>query len=197
MSTNDEPKSRDDLLKKYQEQTEEKSRDYSKAAASSITTPSEDEQKKRGIAEGIISDLANQRSEIDVIKQAIQVLSSQQNEIAKMLNQQTQILNQLSQGTTAANPEIPKQGLNLDSINALGEVAEKLANVWKAYKGGDTTQDNFTQTIVDRSKKEAIESLDIVSLINQKVKKSLVNDIAGNVAGHVLNDTTETSHAPQ
>jgi len=197
MSTNDESKSPEDLLKKYQKQTKEEPRDYSQASKSSITSVGEDEQKKRGIAEGIISDLANQRSEIDVIKQAIQVLSSQQNEIAKMLNQQTQVLNQISQGTTAANPQMPKEGLNMESINALGEVAEKLANVWKAYKGGDTMQDNFTQQIVDRSKKEAFESLDIVSLINQKVKKSLVNDIAGNLAGNVLSDNTESSHAPQ
>jgi len=195
MSTNDESKSPDDLLKKYQEQTEENSRDYSKAATSSITSPSEDKQKKRGMAEGIISDLANQRSEIDVIKQAIQVLSSQQNEIAKMMNQQTQVLNQLSQGTTAASPELPAKGLNLDSINALGEIAEKLANVWKTYKGGEVAPSFIDQEYInDQVKKSVMGNFEVGEALISNLKSKLVNKA---VASQVSDAMKENSHAPE
>jgi len=196
MSTNDDAKSPEDLLKKYQEQ--EKSRDYSQASKSSITSVGEDEQKKRGIAEGIISDLANQRSEIDVIKQAIQVLSSQQNEIAKMLNQQTQILNQLSQGTTAANLQMPAQGMNLDSINALGEIAEKLANVWKTYKGGDSSPALIDQETINREMQSAFfDNLNTGKSINNFVKDALKKKATKEILSSTMEQLGKDDHSPQ
>ena len=77
----------------------------SRAEFSNITTNEED--NKRSIAEGIIQDLGNQRIDIDATKQAIQ-------QIAVQINQITQALNQLAQGST---PQTPEQGkINMESL---------------------------------------------------------------------------------
>jgi len=160
----------------------------SQAAHSSITTPDED---RRSIAQGIIDDLSNQRADIDVIKQTITVIGNQ-------MNQLTQALNQMMNGQ---NPQVqgqPVQGLNPESVSVIADLAEKGVEIFKMLKGGNNNMvDEFTQTIVDRSKQEAMQSLDIVSLINQKVKKKLVNDIAGDLGATVINKESNNNHAPE
>jgi len=159
---------------------------FSKAAFSHITTPQED--NKRSIAEGIIADLGNQRIDIDSIKQAIQMMSEQ-------MNQLTTAFNNLGKGS---NPQAPTQALNMDSISAIGELVEKGAAAYKSLRGHDVVTDSFTQQITDNAKAEAIESLNIVHLINKKVKGKLVADIAGDIAGNVINDSNKTNlHDPE
>lgn len=167
----------------------------SKAAFSSITTPNEDESKKRSMAEGIISDLANQRNEIDAIKQMIQVLSTQQQEIAKMVNQQTQVLNQVAQGTTAANPQLPQQGLNMDSITALSDIAEKLMTTWKSYKGGETAPAFIDQQYINEQvKKSVMGNFEVGEALISNLKSKLVNKA---VAAQVSDAMKENSHGPE
>lgn len=159
--------------------------DQSRAAFSNITTNEED--KKIGTAQRIIQDLGNQRADIDEIKSAIK-------QIAERINQITGVMNKTSNGTLPTQNQEGK-GLNMETISAIGELFEKGAQAYKSLKGGqESSVDMFTQTIVDRSKQEAMQSLDIVSLINQKVKKTLVNDIAGDLASHIIEKDT---HAPQ
>jgi len=143
---------------------------YSKASESSITTPEEDDTKKRSLAEGIISDLANQRQEIDAIKQTLQILANQQIEVNKMINNQTQILNQLSQGVAVTGTEA-KQGLNMDSLSALSDVAEKLMGVWKSYKGGDKMPALIDQDTINKEMTSAFfDNLNTGKSINNFVK---------------------------
>lgn len=167
----------------------------SKAAFSSITSPSEDEQKKRSMAEGIISDLANQRNEIDAIKQTLQILVNQQSEMAKMVNQQTQILNQLAQGTPVTNSENPQQGLNLESLNALSEVAEKLMGVWKSYKGGDAAPSFIDQEYINNQvKKSVMGNFEVGEALISNLKSKLVNKA---VAAQVTDAMKENDHNPE
>jgi len=165
--------------------------DQSGARNSKITTNEED--KKRSLAEGIISDLSNQRLDIDEIKGAIGIMGQQINQITQALNQGVQT--QQAQG----QPIEQGKGLNMESISALGDLLEKGAQAYKNLRGGNENNvDAFTQQITDNAKAEAIESLNIVHLINKKVKGKLVQDIAGDIAGNVINDSTKTNtHAPQ
>ncbi len=156
--------------------------DQSQWRDSKITTNEED--SKRSMAQGIIEDLANQRNDIDQIKAGM-------GQLGEMINRQTQALNNLAQGVPVTQTQQPK--MNMESMAVLGDVAEKLASVWKNLKGNDTVVDEFTRQITENAKNEAIESLNIVSLINKKVKGKLVQDIAGDIAGHVIKD----EHAPQ
>jgi len=72
------------------------------------------------------------------------------------------------------------------------------AAAWKSFKGNDVIVDSFTQQITENAKAEAIESLNIVHLINKKVKGKLVQDIAGDIAGNVINESNKPdTHAPQ
>jgi len=166
----------------------------SKAAFSSITSPEQDETKKRNIAEGIISDLANQRQEIDVIKQSIQVLINQQVEISKMVEQQTLILNQIATGGKITTEEV-KQGLNLDSLNALSDVAEKLMGVWKTYKGGDAAPSFIDQEYINNQvKKSVMGNFEVGEALISNLKSKLVNKA---VAAQVTDAMKENEHAPE
>jgi len=165
----------------------------SRSAFSHITTPEED--NKRSLAEGIIQDLGNQRQEIDSIKEMFKLMLDEQNAIKIKLNEITNVLNGTVQGS---DPQAKLQGLNMDSIAAIGELLEKGAAAYKSLRGNDSVVDSFTQQITENAKAEAIESLNIVHLINKKVKGKLVQDIAGDIAGNVINDSNkENSHAPQ
>jgi len=167
---------------------------FSQAKKSTITTNEED--KKISMAEGIINDISNLNAGLDSCKQGIIQLNDQ-------INKQTTLINQIVQTLQGSQP-LPQtaqglQGLNMDTVTAFGDLLEKGAAAWKSLKGGnESVMDEFTKSIVDKSKREALESLNIVSLINQKVKKHIVNDIAGDVAGNVINDSTKQNlHDPQ
>lgn len=165
--------------------------DQSQARFSKITHPDEDKQK---IAQGIIAELGQHREELDSIKEAIKLMGDQINALTGAINQM------VKGGVLSGNTGVPGSSLNMETVSAIGELLEKGAQAYKNFKGGDSAVvDSFTQTIVDRSKQEAMQSLDIVSLINQKVKKTLVNDIAGDLAGHIIKDSSDTSneHAPK
>jgi len=162
--------------------------DQSQAKFSNITHPDED---KKSMAQNIIADLSNQRVEIDAIKQALQIIGEQ-------MNKQTTAINQLGQGNIKPQEGQPVQGLNMDNITAIGELLEKGAAAYKSIKGGNSVTDSFTQQITENAKAEAIESLNIVHLINKKVKGKLVQDIAGDIAGNVINDSNiPNPHAPE
>jgi len=159
----------------------------SKAAFSSITTNEED--NRASMAQGIINDLGNQRADIDIILQTVQ-------EMGKQINQITQTLNQLAKGVT---PQTQEQGkVNMETISVIGDLFEKGAAAWKSLRGNDLVVDSFTQQITENAKAEAIESLNIVHLINKKVKGKLVQDIASGIAESVNNDTNRTNlHEPK
>jgi len=181
----------DDINRRNEELNQPSEGNFSKANNSSISHPDAD---KKSISEGIIAELGNNRIEIDSMKKVI-------DDIARQTNTLTQAIQQLangqpiqSQGTPGSMPQI-----NMESISAIGEVIEKLASTYKSLKGTPSTvADAFTQQITDNAKAEAIESLNIVHLINKKVKGKLVQDIAGDIAGTVINDSTKLDeHAPQ
>ena len=172
--------------------------DFSQAKNSSIRTNEED--KKLSMVEGIIADLSNQRIDIDATKQMLLAIVEEQNKTNTLLNQVVQSLNQGGQPNPQAAQGQPAQNpLNIENISMLGDMAEKVVGVWKTLKGNDTPiVDEFTKQITENAKSEAIESLNIVHLINKKVKGKLVQDIAGDIAGGVLNDTSkQDTHAPQ
>jgi len=170
----------------------------SKAAYSSITSPNEDNGKKRSMAESIISDLQNQRSEIDAIKQMIQVLSTQQQEIAKMVNQQTQVLNQLAQGTTAANPQMPQQGVNMEALTAIGDVAEKFMAAYKSFKGDSNPPALIDQETINREMQTAFfDNLNTGKSINNFVKDALKKKATKEILTDTMQHLGQDDHSPQ
>ncbi len=184
-----------DEIKRLNEENERQNNyvspgNQSRAAFSNITTNEQD--AKRSLAEGIISDLSNQRADIDEIKGAISIIGTQ-------LEQIKQVLYQTVQPQTQAATTQPASQLNMESISALGDLAEKAMSAYKIYKGDNTPiVDEFTRQITENAKSEAIESLNIVHLINKKVKGKLVQDIAGDIAGNVINDSSkQNTHEPQ
>jgi len=198
MSTNDGISS-DDLIKKANEEwhkgQEPSPGNQSRAAYSDITTPEQDD-RKRGIAEGIISDLANQRNEIDSIKEAMKVLLEQQQQIALLVNQQTQAINNLGSG----NPQdlkLPQQGLNMENLSALGDVAEKLMGAWKSYKG-DTTPALIDQQTINREMQAAFfDNLNTGKSINNFVKDALKKKATKDVLKGTMEALGQDEHTPQ
>ena len=198
MTTN-EGISSDDLIKKANEdwhKGKEPSRDYSLASQSKITTPDEDE-RKRSMAEGIISDLANQRNDIDSIKQVVEVSSQQINQIALRVNELTQVINQLAPGNQQ-NPELPKQGLNMDNLSALSEAAEKIISAWKTYKGGDNPAPLIDQETINREMQSAFfDNLNTGKSINNFVKDALKKKATKEILKSTMETLGQDEHAPQ
>ena len=168
----------------------------SRAAFSHVTTNEQD--SKNSMAENIILDLGNQRQDIDFLKETSKTMLDEMNLIKIALNEITEALNKTVQGTPQNPVSVTGQGLNLDNIKVIGELLEKGSQAWKNIKGNDKVVDSFTEEITKNAKAEAIESLNIVHLINKKVKGKLVADIAGDIAGNVINDSNKpNSHDPQ
>ncbi len=169
---------------------------YSKAEYSNITTPEED-NKKRSMAESIISDLANQRNEIDSIKEMLKLLLDQQNQLATMVNQITTAINNPGQqGTT--NPTLPNQGLNIESLEAIGNVAEKVMSVWKSYKGSDNITPLISQDTLNKEMTDAFfDNLNTGKSINKFVKDSLQRNVTKKVIKGAFESIGHDEHAPQ
>ena len=197
MSTNDGISS-DDLNKKANEdwhKAHEPSKDYSLASKSAITTPQQDE-RKRSMAEGIISDLANQRNEIDSIKEVLKVLSEQQNQLATLVNQQTQAINNLAPGNPQ-NPQSPQQGLNMENLEALSNVADKLMSAWKSYKG-DNAPALIDQETINREMQSAFfDNLNTGKSINNFVKDALKKKATKEILKGTMEALGQDEHAPQ
>jgi len=156
----------------------------SKAAYSHITTNEED--KKRSLAEGIIQDLANQMTEIDAIKQAIGQISTQ-------INQLTQAMNQIANG---AIPQTPEQGkMNMETLNALGDFAEKAISAYKNFKGNPAPAQSFLDQdyINEQVKKSVMGNFEIGDALVSNLKSKLMNKAVASSVSDALKDT----HEPQ
>jgi len=162
----------------------------SKAAFSSITTNEED--NKRSIAEGIIADLSNQRADIDVIKQTITVIGNQVNQI-------TQIINQMAKGQTpqVQGQQTPEQGkINMETLSALGDLAEKAVSAYKNLRGTPATTQSFIDQdyINEQVKKSVMGNFEIGDALVSNLKSKLINKA---VASSVSDAMKDTSHAPK
>jgi len=166
--------------------------DQSGARFSKITSNEED--KKRSIAEGIIQDLGNQRQEIDSIKEMIKVVLDEQNGIKTALNQITQALNATVQG----NPQTPAKGLNMDTIAALGDLAEKGVEVYKTLKGNPVPTSLIDQDFINKRMVESfMDDLDTGKSIGTFIKDSLKKKVTREVINQSLADMGKDTHAPQ
>jgi len=156
----------------------------SRAAFSSVKTNEED--KKRSLAEGIIQDLANQRADIDAIKQAI-------GQIGAQMNQLTVAMNQIGQGIT---PQTPEQGkINMETLSALGDFAEKAIGAYKNLKGNPTPQASFLDQdyINEQVKKSVMGNFEIGDALVSNLKSKLINKAVSSSVSDALKET----HEPQ
>ena len=165
--------------------------DQSQAKHSSITTP--DEDNKRSIAEGIIQELGNHTQEIDSIKEAVKVMADQ-------INALTGAINQLVQGTTPQQPGTPQaNGLNMENISALGDLAEKAMSAWKIYKGdGQAAPQIIDQNFINEKMKQSfMDNLQTGEAITNFIKDSLKKKVTKEVINQSLADMGKDTHAPQ
>lgn len=199
MTTN-EGISSDDLIKKANEEwhkaQESSPGNQSKAAYSEITTPEED-NRKRSMAEGIISDLANQRNEIDSIKEVLKVILEQQKQFAVLVNQQTQAINNLAPGNSQ-DQQSQKQSLNMENLSAIGDVAEKIMGAWKTYKGDNSPVALIDQEMINKEMKDAFfDNLNTGKSINNFVKDALKRKATKEILKGTMEALGQDEHAPQ
>jgi len=184
-----------DKLNKQNEDLNKPSQgNFSQAVNSNITTPEED--NKKSMAENIILDLGNQRQDIDFLKETIKKIFDQQQGLANQINQITQALNQSVQGTPQNPTSGTPQGLNMETINALGDLAQKGVEVYKSLKGNPATTNSFIDQdyINDQVKKSVMGNFEIGEALVNNLKSKLVNKA---VASSVSDAMKESSHDPQ
>lgn len=161
--------------------------DQSRAAYSHITTNEED--KRIGMAEKIILDLGNQRTDIDAVKLAVQ-------QIAQQVNQITQAMNQIVNSNP--NSETPK-ALNMETITALGELAEKGMQAYKQFKGEPpAAAPLIDQAFINKRMVQSfMDDLDTGTSITNFIKDSLKKKVTKEVINSSLSDMGKDTHAPQ
>jgi len=166
--------------------------DQSQAKFSKITTNEQD--NKRSIAEGIIQELGNHTQEIDSIKEMIKIVLDEQNGMKTAINQLTETLN----GTVQGNPQNPVKGLNIDTIAALGDLAEKGVQVYKTLKGAPQQTSLIDQEFINKRMVESfMDDLDTGKSITTFIKDSLKKKVTREVINTSLADMGKDTHAPQ
>jgi len=200
ISSDDLTKRANDEWHKIQEDKQKGEPNVSQASSSSITTNEED--KKRSMAEGIIQELGAHRQDIDSLKQGQEQIIIQQNQLAEMMNQVTQAVNNLAKGgqmspqNTVGEPggQLPK-GLNMETLGALGDLAEKAVSAYKNLKGGDAPTQSFIDQnyINEQVKNSVMGNFDIGNALVNNLKSKLINKAVASSVTEALKDT----HGPE
>jgi len=149
------------------------------------------------MAEKIIAELGNHTLEIDAIKEMFKKMLDQQQAIGNQVNVLTQALNQIVNGTPQTpNSGMPQQGLNMETINALGDLAQKGVEVYKSLKGNPASTNSFIDQdyINDQVKKSVMGNFEIGEALVNNLKSKLVNKA---VASSVSDAMKDSSHDPQ
>ena len=164
---------------------------FSKAAFSSITHPDEDDRRKK-IAQGIIAELGNHTNEIDSIKQAIKTMSEQ-------MNQLTQAFNQLANGTPQGQTQLgPAKGLNMESIEVIGNLIEKGTAAYKSLKGEAPQASLIDQNMInEKMVKGFMDNLETGEAITNFIKQSLKKNVTKQIINTSLADMGKDDHQPQ
>jgi len=151
----------------------------SRAANSNIKTNEED--NRTSMAQGIIDDLGNQRADIDAIKQAIQAIGTQINQITQAINQ-------------GIKPQIQgeQKGLNLESINMLGDVVDKLVSAYKNLKGSEPAPSFIDPNYINEQVKASVMgNFEIGNALISNLKSKLINKAVTASVTEALKDTHE------
>ena len=162
--------------------------DQSQARFSEIKTNEEDQ--KASMAQRIIQEQQIQREDIDSIKQAVTGIAQQVNQITQLINQSANP-NQLQQ-TPEAKP------LNMETIAALGDLAEKGVEVYKTLKGQPAQTALIDQEFINKRMVQSfMDDLDTGTSITNFIKDSLKKKVTKEVINSSLSDMGKDTHAPQ
>jgi len=156
--------------------------DQSQARDSSVTSPDEDNRKKK-VAEGIIAELANNRQEIDLLKQTIE-----------------KILDHLNQEVTPQTETDPNaKGLNIEALGQLGDLLEKGISAYKSLKGTPPGPPALIdQEFINKRMVESfLDDLETGKSITHFIKDSLKKNVTKKVINTSLADMGKDTHDPQ
>jgi len=203
MSIPNEGKSEADYLeeaKRNWPKSQEPQKNISKAAFSGITSPEQDTkiEEKRNIVIELVKDVGQQREEIDIIKQKIDVIAQHIQALISTVDNQSENRNTLT-GQTAQPQNIAAttKGLSLDNIEALGSVAEKIINIYKGVKGGDVQPAIISQDYInEKMKKSVTDNFELGETILDAVKETLKKKAVKNIVSEAL-PKGDMLHGPQ
>jgi len=159
----------------------------------SVDQATENERHKRTVELAEALGLSEINNKLTVIIKAVENHETALLGVSKWIeNRNEEAKNQQpAQGKKPANLKEQLQ----DNQEILMKVVER---IFPEKKRGDSSEaaTKFLNEINTKSQREALESLDIVSLINKKVKGKLVQDIAGDIAETVTPPVAAVVHAP-
>jgi len=175
-------------LEYLQEKEEEVSKDFSEADKSKIKSVDNDEKyfitKKE--LEAIIQNLALS------LQTRFQEIETKTTEMmnTQAMNFQT-ALNDTAKNFQNNNGAVAKEGSTNKNQEMFSQVLEILKNNIGKFSGDNSNEEaEFLKTLHDKTKQEALNSMDIVSLINRKVKSNLVREVANSITDNVGHDVT-------
>ena len=195
----------DDSIKQdkiNQEKNRLEAGDHSGARFSNIKSPEEEEKEnKRNAVLNLVNDVNSQREDIDKLNQSMSYVAQSVNEIKAVMNQQTEVLNRLSNAPQAAGaPGVDPKAMLGDILNS--PLGEKLINklLPDENRGPAPIIDN--SLIQDKMKQTFFDNLETGESINNFIKNSLKKSVTKSVINTSLKDigqsnNTHAEHGPQ
>lgn len=168
-----------------------------------LSSPSVDErvkekaEKLKNLSAALGID--QQREEIDKLNQSVTYIADKLNETNQAVNSIAQMMQ--SPGITPAPQE--GQGMDIQKIEALGQIAEKAASIWQTFKGPQTQGQPalIDQSFINQKMVETfMDNLETGESINNFIKNSLKKSVTKNVINTSLKDigsqTNQIDHSP-
>jgi len=166
------------------------SHDYSNASTSNIETTDEEQAKLKALSEML--GVTQQREEIDQLNTSMKYLAEKMSDIAKVIDGQSKILNNL-------NPNAKPTDNTQDKFMMIGELIEKSAPLLdKLFPKNEAPSLIDNNIIADKMKQTFFDNLETGESINNFIKASLKKAVTKNVINTSLADIgKETiSHEP-
>ncbi len=119
-------------------------------------------EKKRDAILNLINDVTAQREDIDKIMSAIPQILDKVNILAGTVDKQSEAINILIKGGGATATPGAAGGMDLDKVEAISGILEKVADVYTKIKGGNQ---NTQAPLISQE------------LINEKMQKAFMDDL--------------------
>jgi len=180
----------DDSIKQdkiLQEQNKQGAGDHSGARFSNIKSPEEEEKEnKRNAVLNLVNDVNAQREDIDKLNQSMAYVAQSVNDIKAVMNQQTEVLNKLSNAPQALGPGVDPKAMLGDILNS--PLGEKLINKLLPEERTAAPPIIDNALIQDKMKQTFFDNLETGESINNFIKNSLKKSVTKSVINTSLKD---------
>ena len=151
--------------------------------------PERVQEKKRDAVLNLINDVTAQREDIDKLNTSVRYIADKLTEMATVIDNQTKVLNQISQGAQTSTKNQFSELLNSDLGSKL---IDKLLPSDKTSETPLISQEDIKNEMVT----SFMDNLNTGKAINNFVKDALKKKVTRTVVNDTLSELGKTEHGP-